>query len=370
VFDMTKKWTWEYVTRELPKIAKKGIQVLLVGNFRDMGESGRVVSTLTAQSFCMTAGDNVHYVEASMKNGYGVRAIASFFSLPFLDLQKKYIDEQLRRNLEETDAALTEIKALSEELTYDMYMKQLADRKAAKASTPTPTPKQPEPEPEPEQPKPKPQSSPKQEKKPAPLKTSELPTVVDSATVKRLEQEEKQRAKEEAKAAKARAEEEKRKAKEDEKRRKEEARKAEEFNKKHAKELEAKRKKQAEEDAAAAEELKRLAAGQATKKSSTQGESLASVDDFKITDNDGWLSQSMDQAGVDDDGWLVTPEGKNTGKADPFAFGADDDDDDNAAFGKFGDDDEEEEEEKPKPGKKKGKKGAHKQAFLGDSDDL
>jgi len=372
MFDMTKKWTWDYVTRELPKVVKKGIHVLVVGNFRDMGESGRVVSTQTAEAFCLTAGENVHYVEASMKNGYGVRAIASFFSLPFLALQKKYIDEQLRRNLEEKEAALTEIKALSQELTYDLYLRQLADRKAAKK---TPPPKKEPPPPPQQQAEPEPPASPKQEKekpkekeRPTPVKTTELPTAVDAATLKRIQQEEKQREKE----AKARQEEEKRKAKEDEKRRKEEARKAEEYRKSHAKELEAKRKKQAEEDAAAAEELKRLAASsqrQSSKNTSTPTSSLTSVDDFKITDNDGWLSKSMDSA-ADDDGWLVTPEGKNTGKADPFAFGADDDDD--GAFGLGGgkDDDDEVVEEKPKSGKKKGKKGGHKQAFLADTDDL
>jgi len=371
MFDMNKKWTWDYVTREVPKFVKSGIQILVVGNFRDLGESGRVVTTATAQSFCDLAGPNVHYVEASMKNGYGVRAIATYFSLPFLSLQKKYLDEQVRRNQEETEAALGEMKALSEELTYDLYMKQLADRKAAAASKKV-TPPPPPPEEKTQEPQPKQEQ--KQQKSSEDDKPKQLPTALDAATRKRLEQEDKQRAKEEAKAAKARQEEERKRAKEEEKRRKEEARKKEEYNRSHEKELEQKRKKQAEEDAAAAEELKKLAAQQATASAQKKGgaSSLSSVDDFKITDNDGWLSKSLDGAAADDDGWLVTPEGKDSGKPDPFAFGADDDDD-GGFWGKKDEDEEEEVAEKPSPsksGKKKGKKGGHKQAFLADADDL
>jgi len=373
MFDMNKKWTWDYVTREVPKFVKSGIQILVVGNFRDLGESGRVVSTNTAQTFCEMAGPNVHYVEASMKNGFGVRAIAAYFSLPFLSLQKKYLDEQVRRNQEETEAALGEMKALSEELTYELYLKQLADRKAAAASKPTTPPPQPaekaEHKPENQE---KPHEEPKEQKS-SPSKSQEMPTALDPATLKRLEQEDKQRAKEEAKAAKARQEEEKKKAKLEEKRRKEEARKKEEFNRSHEKELEQKRKKQAEEDAAAAAELKKLAEMQA--KNSAQkkdsgaaaGSSLSSVDDFKIADTDGWLSKTLDGAAADDDGWLVTPEGKDSGKPDPFAFGADDDD----GWGNGADEEKEPETQSPsKSGKKKGKKGGHKQAFLADTDDL
>ena len=367
MFDMTKKWTWEYITRELPKVARKDIEVLVVGNFRDMGESGRVVPEATAKQFCALAGDNVHYLEASMKNGYGVRAIANFFSLPFLALQKKYIDEQLRRNREETDAALHEIRALTEELTYDMYLKQLADRKAATVTSPPPASATP------------PATPPVKQQQ-----QQQLPTAVDAATQKRIEQEEKARAKREAQEAKARQEEEARRRKAEEKRQKEEQRQKDAYNRAHAKELEQQRQAQAAEDAAAAAELKRLAAEMKARQQQQQQQqggtgtapasSLASVDDFKIAgaDDDGWLTKAAGAGATDDDGWLVTPEGRETGQADPFAFGADDNDD--GAFGGTlggdGDDDDEVPATPVKGKGKKGKKGAHRQAFLADADDL
>ena len=373
MFDMTKKWTWEYITRELPKVARKDIEVLVVGNFRDMGESGRVVPEATAKQFCALAGDNVHYLEASMKNGYGVRAIANFFSLPFLALQKKYIDEQLRRNREETDAALHEIRALTEELTYDMYLKQLADRKAATVTSPPPASATP------------PATPPVKQQQ---QQQQQLPTAVDAATQKRIEQEEKARAKREAQEAKARQEEEARRRKAEEKRQKEEQRQKDAYNRAHAKELEQQRQAQAAEDAAAAAELKRLAAemkarqqqqqqqqgGTGTGTGAAPASSLASVDDFKIAgaDDDGWLTKAAGAGATDDDGWLVTPEGRETGQADPFAFGADDNDD-GAFGGTLGGDggDDDEVPATPVKGKgKKGKKGAHRQAFLADADDL
>ena len=363
MFDMTKKWTWEYITRELPKVARKDIEVLVVGNFRDMGESGRVVPEATAKQFCALAGDNVHYLEASMKNGYGVRAIANFFSLPFLALQKKYIDEQLRRNREETDAALHEIRALTEELTYDMYLKQLADRKAATVTSPPPASATP------------PATPPVKQQQ----QQQQLPTAVDA----RIEQEEKARAKREAQEAKARQEEEARRRKAEEKRQKEEQRQKDAYNRAHAKELEQQRQAQAAEDAAAAAELKRLAAEMKARQQQQQQQggtgtapasSLASVDDFKIAgaDDDGWLTKAAGAGATDDDGWLVTPEGRETGQADPFAFGADDNDD-GAFGGTLGGDggDDDEVPATPVKGKgKKGKKGAHRQAFLADADDL
>jgi hypothetical protein len=52
VFDITKRWTWDYVTREMPAIlSASGVHVLVVANFRDMGEN-RVVSELEASEWC------------------------------------------------------------------------------------------------------------------------------------------------------------------------------------------------------------------------------------------------------------------------------------------------------------------------------
>lgn len=58
-------------------------------------------------------------VEASMKNTFGLRAIVSFFNLPFLRLQREYIEAQLRKNDEEIETVSQELE-MSKEQTYEM----------------------------------------------------------------------------------------------------------------------------------------------------------------------------------------------------------------------------------------------------------
>lgn len=132
VFDITKRWTWDYVTRELPAAiaAAAGMHVLVVGNFRDMG-SHRVITELEASEWCRSQGENVHYVEASMRDAFGVKAIAAFFNLPFLFLRRQAILAELRKNDEDTRAVRDELDTLRKELTYETYLRQLQDKKAA-----------------------------------------------------------------------------------------------------------------------------------------------------------------------------------------------------------------------------------------------
>jgi hypothetical protein len=66
-----------------------------------------------------------------MKNAFGVKAIASFFNLPFLYLQRQAVLAELRKNDGETKAVMEELRTLREELTYETYLKQLQDKKAA-----------------------------------------------------------------------------------------------------------------------------------------------------------------------------------------------------------------------------------------------
>lgn len=96
MFDVTKLWTFEYVTKEIDKISEE-IPILILGNHCDMGHH-RVVSDDQALGFI----DNlpkrqseIMYSESSMRNGFGLRLLYKFLGLPFLHLQKKNSSDSL-----------------------------------------------------------------------------------------------------------------------------------------------------------------------------------------------------------------------------------------------------------------------------------
>jgi hypothetical protein len=101
--DPTKKWTWDYAQREVPKIAAENIYTLVLvcfcnsfsfhlltifsqANYKDMGEH-RVVTEYEIKEFCREQGDMVKCLEASMLNGYGLKSVVCFFNIPFLYMQ-------------------------------------------------------------------------------------------------------------------------------------------------------------------------------------------------------------------------------------------------------------------------------------------
>lgn len=86
MIDPTKKWTFEYAQREIEKVPKD-VYVLLLVNYRDMGEY-RVVSDNEIREWVkFQEHPNVKYLDASMKNSFGLKSVISFFNLPFLKLQ-------------------------------------------------------------------------------------------------------------------------------------------------------------------------------------------------------------------------------------------------------------------------------------------
>eukprot|EP00026_Physarum_polycephalum_P002232 Phypoly_transcript_02237.p1 GENE.Phypoly_transcript_02237~~Phypoly_transcript_02237.p1 ORF type:complete len:879 (+),score=264.71 Phypoly_transcript_02237:115-2751(+) len=133
--DPTKKWTWDYAQREVPKIAAENIYTLVLANYRDMGEH-RVVTEYEIKEFCKQQGDMVKCLEASMLNGYGLKSVVCFFNIPFLYMQRSYIQQQLDRNMEEIKSAEDELKFITKEQGYDFYLKWLnqniKDKKARK----------------------------------------------------------------------------------------------------------------------------------------------------------------------------------------------------------------------------------------------
>ncbi|GAB0099622.1 Rab-like protein 6 [Sergentomyia squamirostris] len=133
MMDITKAWTFEYVTRELPKIPPE-IPVLVLGNHCDMNHH-RVVSAGQAvalvESVQTDRPGEVLYGESSMRNGFGLRLLHKFLGLPFLKLQRDTLLAQLERNRRDAEICGFEIGEFlkSGDSDYSQFLDQLIDRR-------------------------------------------------------------------------------------------------------------------------------------------------------------------------------------------------------------------------------------------------
>ncbi|PZC87028.1 hypothetical protein B5X24_HaOG201264 [Helicoverpa armigera] len=85
------------------------------------------------EPFAQTA--PVRYAESSMRNGFGLRLLHKFLSVPFLRLQKTSLLEQLQRNqrdVEEIEKELDDFQN-SEESHYNLFVDRLANKRRQSA---------------------------------------------------------------------------------------------------------------------------------------------------------------------------------------------------------------------------------------------
>src|SRR5690606_27743692 len=97
VFDITKKWTFDYIKREINKVPP-GIEILCLvnlveliklikqANCRDLNDK-RVVTEKEIEEFLSTCNRSVKCLETSMKNCYGLKQLYTYLNLPFLQLK-------------------------------------------------------------------------------------------------------------------------------------------------------------------------------------------------------------------------------------------------------------------------------------------
>eukprot|EP00918_Siedleckia_nematoides_P055450 GHVU01120954.1.p1 GENE.GHVU01120954.1~~GHVU01120954.1.p1 ORF type:complete len:599 (+),score=102.10 GHVU01120954.1:73-1869(+) len=130
LLDITKQWTFDYIERELPKVPNH-IPVLVLSNHRDMGHH-RTVSDDKVRYFLdelsrPEGSGQVRYAETSMRNGYGLKYIHKFFNLPFLQLQRETLMQQLETNTHEINTTIQELDLHeeSEEHDYDLFLENL-----------------------------------------------------------------------------------------------------------------------------------------------------------------------------------------------------------------------------------------------------
>lgn len=130
--DISKNWTWLYVQRELEKIPYH-IPVLVMGNFRDMGDH-RVVPTDEMVAYLEhldrpSGSAEVYFTEASMKHGFGLQFIYKFLNMPFLILQRETLLRQLEANtleIEDTRESLS-IDNMSSDQDYGLFKDMMTE---------------------------------------------------------------------------------------------------------------------------------------------------------------------------------------------------------------------------------------------------
>ncbi|CAH4014938.1 unnamed protein product [Pieris brassicae] len=139
MLDITKPWTFDYVVKELSRIPAD-LPIMLLGNHCDMQHHRQVHSHHIEQALHnakMTRTAPIRYAESSMRNGFGLRFLHKFLSVPFLRLQKTSLLEQLQRNqkdIEEMEQELDEFQK-SDECHYNTFVERLANKRRQSTET-------------------------------------------------------------------------------------------------------------------------------------------------------------------------------------------------------------------------------------------
>ncbi|CAB3237178.1 unnamed protein product [Arctia plantaginis] len=142
MLDITKPWTFEYVVKELSQVPAD-LPVVVLGNHCDMSHHRQVhlhhiEQALHQAKLIRTA--PVRYAESSMRNGFGLRLLHKFLSVPFLRLQKISLLEQLQRNqrdMEDIEKELDDFQN-SEESHYNLFVDRLANKRRQSSGQPEP----------------------------------------------------------------------------------------------------------------------------------------------------------------------------------------------------------------------------------------
>ncbi|XP_048005076.1 rab-like protein 6 [Leguminivora glycinivorella] len=144
MLDITKPWTFEYVVKELSRVPAD-LPVVVLGNHCDMQHHRQVHPHHIEQALeqaKLTRTAAVRYAESSMRNGFGLRLLHKFLSVPFLRLQRTSLLEQLQRNqkdMEETEKELDDFQN-SEESHYNLFLDRLANKRRQSQGAPEPRP--------------------------------------------------------------------------------------------------------------------------------------------------------------------------------------------------------------------------------------
>ncbi|KAL1916399.1 uncharacterized protein VTP21DRAFT_5590 [Calcarisporiella thermophila] len=122
LFDVTKQWTFDYVVRELANVPHN-LAVLVVANFTDMSDKRVVQPAQVANGIHQYNRKRarspkpsflIRYIEASMFTAYGLEFIYKYLGVPFLELQKEILRQQLERKTEELTQLIAHLDSRDE----------------------------------------------------------------------------------------------------------------------------------------------------------------------------------------------------------------------------------------------------------------
>ena len=153
LFDVTKPWTFDYIRREIVKVPAN-LPVMVLANFVDQA-ANRAITREQGIGFAEEMSESlkmdVRFSESSMSNGFGLRFLHKFFSLPYLKLQREALRQQLETNKNELTALTMELDIYlqSAESNYEEFSNGLKcraeGRPPSNSVSPVPPPRQPSP---------------------------------------------------------------------------------------------------------------------------------------------------------------------------------------------------------------------------------
>jgi len=134
LIDPSKKWTYEYVQRELPLVPEHVPTCILI-NFRDYPASKRAIRSEEVEADCEAAFSGRPFrpfvVETSLLNCYGLSALSTFLHIPFLCLKRASLERALALNT----AAVVQAQEALRVVKGDAY--EAYERRIEEATAPT-----------------------------------------------------------------------------------------------------------------------------------------------------------------------------------------------------------------------------------------
>ncbi|CAG8649344.1 10353_t:CDS:10, partial [Ambispora gerdemannii] len=101
IFDITKTWTFDYAIKEIQRVPGH-LAILLLGNFVDQMQIYQAIADCNRlRTSEYPSANTVRYVEASMVTGFGLDYIYRYFGVPFLQLQRNTLRQQLELKTKE-----------------------------------------------------------------------------------------------------------------------------------------------------------------------------------------------------------------------------------------------------------------------------
>jgi hypothetical protein len=127
LIDPSKKWTYEYVRRELPLVPEH-IPTCVLLNFRDYPASKRTIRPERVERDCELSHSNRPFrpfvIETSLLNCYGLPALSTFLHIPFLCLKRAGLERALALNASSVAQAQEALKTVQSD-EYEEYERRI-----------------------------------------------------------------------------------------------------------------------------------------------------------------------------------------------------------------------------------------------------